>query len=55
MDMFWEGIEAPMAGRTHKEVLERALADEEIRREYETLKQEFEMRRALISLRQSIV
>jgi predicted transcriptional regulator len=40
-----------MAGKTHKEVLERALADEEFRREYEALKPEFELRRALILLR----
>lgn len=43
-----------MAGRTHREVLERALADKETRREYEALKPEFEMRRALIYLRQSM-
>jgi transcriptional regulator with XRE-family HTH domain len=43
-----------MVAKTHKEVLEKALADEEIRREYEALKPEFELRRALIYLRKSL-
>jgi predicted transcriptional regulator len=43
-----------MVARTHKEVLERALADEAIRQEYEALKPEFELRRALILLRKSL-
>lgn len=43
-----------MAGKEHKEVLERALAEKEIRREYEALEPEFELRRALIYLRQSM-
>jgi transcriptional regulator with XRE-family HTH domain len=43
-----------MTGKTHKEVLERALADEKVRREYEALKPEFELRRALIYLRKSL-
>ena len=43
-----------MVVKTHKEVLEKALANEEIRREYEALKPEFELRRALIYLRKSL-
>jgi DNA-binding XRE family transcriptional regulator len=43
-----------MSVQTHKEVLKKALADEEIRREYEALKPEFELRRALIYLRKSL-
>ncbi len=40
-----------MVGKTHKEVLSKALNDEATRHEYEALKPEFELRRALILLR----
>lgn len=43
-----------MVAKTHKEVLKKALADEEFRKEYEGLKPEFELRRALIYLRKSL-
>jgi len=41
-------------GKTHKEVLERALAEKKIRREYEALEPEFELRRALLYLRRDM-
>jgi|WetSurMetagenome_2_1015567.scaffolds.fasta_scaffold78777_2 transcriptional regulator with XRE-family HTH domain len=40
-----------MAVKTHQEVLEKALLNQEVRQEYEMLKPEFELRRALITLR----
>lgn len=43
-----------MAGKTHKEVLKRALAEKKIRNEYEALEPEFELRRALICLRRDM-
>jgi transcriptional regulator with XRE-family HTH domain len=42
-----------MTAKTHREVLRKALEDEEFRREYEALKPEFELRRALILLRKN--
>jgi len=39
---------------TNKDVLKRALADPEFKREYEALEPEFELRRALVYLRQSM-
>ena len=40
--------------KNHQEVLERALGNEDVRREYEALSLEFELRRALLSLRQKM-
>ena len=39
---------------THKEVLEKALANSDVKREYDALEPEFELRRALIYLRHSM-
>lgn len=43
-----------VTGKTHKEVLKNALRDADVRNEYEGLKHEFEVRRALIYLRKSM-
>jgi DNA-binding XRE family transcriptional regulator len=40
-----------MVGKSFKKVLLDALADPEVKREYETLETEFQLRRALIELR----
>lgn len=40
-----------MAGKSYKKVLSDALDDPEVRREYEALEPEFQLRRALIELR----
>jgi DNA-binding transcriptional regulator YiaG len=52
-DIFYDATKRSMRtmGRTHKEVLEKAFKDEEFKREYEALKPEFELRRALVLLR----
>ncbi len=39
---------------THEQVLKRILADPEVKREYDALEPEFELRRALIYLRRSM-
>ncbi len=40
--------------KTHKDVLREALSDPEIRREYDALELEFELRRALLRLRRQM-
>lgn len=43
-----------MGANTHKEILRSALSDPEVKKEYEELEQEFELRRALLYLRKSM-